>query len=340
MRTIRHPVGYTLPVLRDRLTQLVYDPDTDTTTPTPWNLNDPSIDHVQLVLSDDDVTVLSAQMTVEPGVEGDISYAWQPADVTTAARVGAIEQVHMASGGVQAAPAFLIEFYDPLEAAEVGESPLCQPWVDTAGLACATADGIETYAQLASELLYMASGQRYAGVCAISVRPCPGLCGCWQDECLECATPCNVVRLPMPVREVTSVMIGGEALDPAAYRVYDHRLLQRIDGLAWPPQALSYPPGSQYSWEVNLTTGTPPPLAGVVAAGDAACYLAGLYSEWDCKLPAHIRSLARQGINQVFDDRVVSLYALPSVMLFLREYGTLSPTVWSPDMQPDVAEVL
>lgn len=339
MRTIRHPVGYTLPILRDRLTKVVYDPDTDTSSPQPWDLNDPSVDHVQLVLTDDDVEVLSAEMTIEPGVEGDISYAWQPGDVDTAGRLVAIEQIHTVSG-VQAAPAFLVEFYDPLAVAEAGESPLCQPWVEASELTCAAAAGVETYAQLASELLYMASGQQFAGVCQMTVRPCPGLCGCWEDYCSQCATPYNVVKLPTPVHSIDSVVIDGDVLDPAAYRIYDGRLLQRIDGLFWPVQNLQYPPGSQYTWEVTLTAGNPPPLAGVIAAGDAACYLAGLYSEWDCKLPAHIRSLARQGINQVFDDRVVSLYALPSVSLFLREYGTLPPTVWSPDLLPDVAEVL
>lgn len=343
MRTIRHPVGYTLPVLRDRLTQVVYDPDTDTTTIQPWDLNDPSVDHVQLVLTDESGTQqLSAQMTIEAGIQGDINYSWQLLDVQTEGRVTAVEEVHIAGGGVQVAPAFQVDFYDPLASPVGATSPLCEPWLVTSDLACAEASDIDLYAQAASELLYLASGSQFSGVCEESVRPCPGLCGCWQDSCAECQAPCNLVKLPCPITEILEVSIDGDILDPGEYRVVNDCYLQRWDGASWPSQNYALPPGNPGTWVVTLKHGTPPPLLGVLAARDAACYLAGLYNEWDCRLPAHIQSLTRQGINQVFDPNITAVLALPSVKSFLVDagYGHAPPTVWSPDMPSDPLEVM
>ena len=261
MRTIRHPIGYTLPILRDRLTKIVYDPDTDTSTPQPWDLNDPSVDHVQLVLTDDETEVLSAEMLIEPGVEGDISYAWQPSDVDTAARLVAIEQIHTVSG-VQAAPAFIVEFYDPLVADEA-ESPLCQPWFDPATLTCPgeTIPIDADAAQLACEFLYVASGYQYPGICTSTVRPCQPDYGCYDGGCWSCGPPYNVVKLLEPVIEVQDVSVDGVALDPLEYRVFDHRYLQRTVG-GWPWQNLILPPGEPGTWTVTFTHGAAPPLGG------------------------------------------------------------------------------
>jgi len=227
----------------------------------------------------------------------------------------------------------------PSGVAAIASSTICELWFDPDDLTC---DGGAAYATVACELLYALSGYRFPGLCQSTVRPCvPWWCGCDEPGCTACQAPWNTARLFQPLVSVEEVVIDGSVLDASTYRVYDHTYLQRIDGQGWPYQNLAVAPGLPGSWEVTFTHGAAPPALGVLAAQAFACYLAsiGINGE-DCTLPAHVQSLNRQGINQVFDPRVTVGLELQPVSLFLGGYGSWATDVWSPDLPPYPSEVL
>jgi hypothetical protein len=338
VRVIRHPVGYTLPVLQDRINQVTYDPDTNQTTSQPYPLNDPDISGVDLTLTPEaggTPLLVQASMLVAPGTTGDVSYAWQPADVAQLGRVVALEEIVHAGGAREAVPAYLIEFYDPAAATPSG-GVLCGSWLDASTLTCTGVTQAD--ADAASEFLYVASGRKYPGVCTSTVRPCvDAWCGCGWDWCLTCGRPDGMARLFDPVISIGEVTIDGEVLDASEYRVYEGRYLQRI-GVGWPWQNMSVQAGEVGSWTVTFTHGAAPPPLGVEAAGKLACHFAEVGEA--CTLPAHVQSLSRLGVNQVFDPRVAAALDLPSVATFLGGYGVGETQVWSPDLPPYPAEVL
>jgi len=147
------------------------------------------------------------------------------------------------------------------------EPPTCAPWTTPervreccGGLA---PDYDLTYAiQFVSSVLYRLSGRKYPGACERVIWPCRGdNCGCngsgrawswpllsgypsypvrkgggWENKwgCCggDCKLPC--LDLPSSVNEITEVVIGGEVLDPSAYRIKAYRQLCRVDGGTWP----------------------------------------------------------------------------------------------------------
>lgn len=224
-------------------------------------------------------------------------------------------------------------------------SMICDSWFDATewSPSCAALAGrdAEMFATAASEVLYIASGWRWPGICSIDVRPCPGACGCWLagDYCDTCQLPCDTARLPSPVHQLVSVTIDGAAIDAASYRLINGEYLQRLDA-AWPYQNYRVPPGQAGSWSVSLKYGAVPPILGVVAAKTLACWFAESDPAVDCALPAHVVSLTRQGVNQQFDPNMSAGFALPAVEMFLRSYGVATADVWSPDLAQLPSEVL
>jgi hypothetical protein len=227
-----------------------------------------------------------------------------------------------------------------LAVAPTADSILCGLWIDPASLECegivAPLDAAE-FVQEASEFLYVASGYQYPGICTSTVRPCTPDYGCLSDGCWSCGPPYNVVKLFEPVVEVQTVTVNGEALTASEYRLYDRRYLQKLVG-GWPWQNLILPPGEVGTWSVTFTHGAAPPLAGVIAAQDLACRISA--GGVDCTLPPHVVSLARQGVNQVFDAAQSGVLSIPSVSSFLQAFGYGEARVWSPDLPPNPAEVI
>jgi len=150
--------------------------------------------------------------------------------------------------------------------------PPCTPWT-TEEQVRACCGGLDPYydltdaIQYASEILYRLSGHRWPGECERTVYPCAGNnCGCgdstWDwfgasgwywvyagfpsvpyrfaDGWINCWGTCRdgctltCVDLPGVVDEVTQVVIGGEVLDPSAYKVQAYRRICRVDGEDWP----------------------------------------------------------------------------------------------------------
>ena len=217
---------------------------------------------------------------------------------------------------------------------------LCAPWLDEVTI-CeppgATADQIARATEVASELMFAASGRKFTGLCTDTVRPCPpgagsqwlaypdalalparplpgpgwynGLsCGCAGDW-IGCGCQGHpAVALPhTPVVAVTEIMVDGAALpDPVSDHVViiDSKWLLRRDSQPWPCcQNLAEPATEPGTWSITYTYGTAVPAAGVLAAEVLACeLLLGWTSDPGCRLPKRLTNITREGITATFLD--------------------------------------
>lgn len=210
---------------------------------------------------------------------------------------------------------------------------------------CAPLDALDpaekaVFEQMASDYLWNWTGRVY-GTCPVEVRPCRADCsygstfwgsgpypfegsggwyptiinGAWTNvRCGSCrASTCecgstNALDLPGPVASITSVVIDGVTLDPAAYRVDNFHLLVRVDGGSWPTcQDLDAEPTQANTFLVQYERGMDVPLGGQMAAGVLACELAkASCRDASCALPQRIQSITRQGVTIAvldgFDD--------------------------------------
>ena len=187
-------------------------------------------------------------------------------------------------------------------------------------------DFLDRVAVEASMLLFEKSGRQFTGVCeAPLARPCRDNCTwcgqilsrghivnwdgrgwSWDDCGVYCGCrPSSRVLLPgYPVREVISVSIGAETLDPAAYQLDRWQWLTRIDGSRWPAcQDLNAAVGEAGSFVVRYTTGTNPPPLGQRAAAELAAQLALACPteigdiDGECVLPVGTTSVTRLGVS-------------------------------------------
>ena len=207
---------------------------------------------------------------------------------------------------------------------------LCGPWLDPTALTLCEQPADEAgqarlarAVEVATWLLYWASGRQYSGVCTDSVRPCSRtsggqsldyptggsrpinvMAGCGCDGALELgACACTVhsrVKLPgHPVIDVVSVDVGGVPLVDG-WTIVDDRWLVRTDGASWPCcQDLGAADGSPGTWTVTYRWGraVPPPLLAAVEY--LACQLSASWCIGDgcpeCKLPERLSSLTYEG---------------------------------------------
>jgi hypothetical protein len=206
----------------------------------------------------------------------------------------------------------------------------CDGWVPNTALCSTWGDypaAVRDYAQrFAIYVLWAATGRRF-GLCAETVRPCetpnpvlyrtypvgangvepytlstaPGggvvLGYLGGAPCAGCSAP--EIPLPPPAVSVTSVTVDGVALDPAAYRL-DQDKLVRMDGEGWPTQNLALPIGDPGTWSVTYVRGVPVPAVLNDAAGRYACEVAKSNAGGNCQLPSRIASISRQGVDVQF----------------------------------------
>lgn len=201
---------------------------------------------------------------------------------------------------------------------------------------CWTPTSKAIYEQAAVEYLWNWTGRGY-GLCPVTVRPCRSECslgmphpldpvgpwmwgpvllaGQWYNlACGICGDLCSCVgtpqalRLPGPIDSITQILIDGQALAQAAYRVDNGWVLVRQDGDGWPScQDMSLPAGEVGTWSIEYVKGTPVPLGGQVAAGVLAIELAKFACrDSTCQLPRRVQSVTRQGVTVAildsFDD--------------------------------------
>lgn len=232
-----------------------------------------------------------------------------------------------------------------LDAAALDDGACVWPVDYSACLDCEPAltdENRPTFEGMATELLGRWTGGVF-GLCPVVVRPCRAECiayrstwwgrgpfpwgsaGGWMPYLLNgkwynayCGTcgegaGCSCSRgdrisLPGPVNEPVTVVIDGVTLDHAAYRIQGGKWLVRVDGGYWPScQNLDALDGTEGTWSVEYTIGTPVPVGGQVAAGILACELAkAACGDPTCGLPQRIQSVTRQGVTVTvldsFDD--------------------------------------
>ncbi len=243
-------------------------------------------------------------------------------------------------------------------------------------------------AHTASEILWAASGRQYSGSCGpMTVRPCVKSCGCWPlglgyygfswnsggwwvsgggdgfsavqgwvgsgGGCYTngcCGFLSRVKLAGYPVTEIVEVLIDGNVVDSANYRLDSNKWLTYLDDpdsgqiRRWPAcQNLALDETETGTFAVTYTHGIAPPQIGLDAAVQLACALAA--SGGDCDLPPGTQRVDRQGIqidlNFPASARRGGLppgFAdLPLVKLFLdtvNPYGKVRRSaVWTPDQQ-------
>lgn len=207
---------------------------------------------------------------------------------------------------------------------------------------------------LASTFLWGATGRQY-GACPVTVRPAqerfsdpmryraypvwPGSnpapggpylfggvwrnCGCGAGCC--CRPMCAVV-LDGPVAAVDEVLVDGEPVSPAVYRVdivAGAWHLVRLDGTCWPTcQNFTAAEDAEGAFAVTYQQGTELPEALAIATGILACEYAKFLASGSCTLPARMTRLSRQGVevevspadpaegltgNKIVDDVILTL---------------------------------
>ena len=191
--------------------------------------------------------------------------------------------------------------------------------------------GVARYEAMAVEYLWRWTNRQF-GLCATTIRPCRQDCwegvstrstgnfpinsgspwtpviinGTWRN--LTCGSGCGdkcgcstgrALVFEQPVYDVSEVLLDGEVLDPAKYRVDNYRRLVRQDGKEWPYcQDIDAPLGASDTWGVTVRTGAPVPVGGQVAAAKLACELAkAACGSGDCELPKRWQTITRQGVT-------------------------------------------
>lgn len=248
----------------------------------------------------------------------------------------------------------------------------CSAWItgdDVAaccGIEVSSGAMFDDAADQASQLLFELSGRQFAGLCSRTVRPACDDCNCgyqvlsrgyvigpWDygyplmlcDSCMIACSPSRVKLAGYPVREITTVKIDGDTVDPSLYTLWNNRYLTRLDSHHWPwSQNLTLPDTDDNTFSIEYTYGQSPPLMGAAAAAQLACELyrsCVSATGGECALPLGVTRLVRQGvtidklafISWTFRDHRWQT-GLPTVDAFLSTYNPNGiqrrPTLWAP----------
>lgn len=208
----------------------------------------------------------------------------------------------------------------------------CEPWPANfvCDITCESPSATGTAVQMATEVLWALSGRQF-GLCEVTLRPCRRDCadGYWDTQfvpwsgtypqpaliggqwfnlvCGGCGGDCSCttiseVVLPNVVNEVLEVKVDGQVLDAGEYRVDNGNLLVRL-GADWPRcQELNLPDTEEDTWSVTAVYGLEVPEAGQWAVGELACeLLKGMRGE-ECRVPANVTQMQRQGVTYNFSE--------------------------------------
>lgn len=197
-------------------------------------------------------------------------------------------------------------------------------------------------AQTASYLLWAMSGRKYSGVTLVTERyvratattPLGGevtnvaaASGHWDEP---------IKRLRLRGRPVSAVhtirLVDGTVVSPADYYLVDHSTVEFTNPAFWDLADI----------EITYAYGSPPPLAGKMAARVLARELTKSWSGADdCALPARVTSVTRQGVSYTFLDSQDFLAELRTgvyeVDLFLKTTNPDKARARSRVFSPDIA---
>lgn len=163
-------------------------------------------------------------------------------------------------------------------------------------------------------------------------------CGCQSAYDCSCTVLCEAI-LPGPVGRILEVKLDGAVLTPGSYRVDNQHRLVRTDGGCWPVcQDLGHDDEDVGLWVTYYRGAAPNPLtlyaAGVLAA---EYYLACTGN--DCRLPAGVTSVSRQGVSfqvatGLFQNGFTGIREVDAIIGLYNPNGlTAPPSVSSPDMR-------
>jgi hypothetical protein len=189
--------------------------------------------------------------------------------------------------------------------------------------------------RLATEMLWALSGRQF-GLCTVTTRPCRR--DCWESQhgpfgwwelspgttswplpaliggqwfnlvCGSCAGDCSCARLsqvelPAPVHDVIQVKVDGSPLATGAYRLDEDRILVRVDGGEWPRcNDLNLDDTHAGTWSVTARYGQSVPEGGAWAMGELSCQFITALHGGDCRLPANVVQMVRQGATIQMDS--------------------------------------
>jgi hypothetical protein len=207
----------------------------------------------------------------------------------------------------------------------------CSDWItgDDVAACCSlevsSGSVFDSVAASAQNILFELSGRKYAGLCGpITVRPCRDNCTCFPYQRVayasggsrllwtgaywgyngsqHCGCGClSQVKLSgYPVQQIMEVKIDGEIVSPEDYRLDEHQLLTRKNGIFWPScQDLSLDDTEEGTFSVSYLYGAEPPPLAVSAASELACelYKGCPDGGGDCVLPQGVTRQVRQGIT-------------------------------------------
>lgn len=205
---------------------------------------------------------------------------------------------------------------------------------------------------IASDMLWRLTAGRY-GLCEVTVRPCRKACagatvmapvmssGVWLNiGCVNgCRSSCGCgpvceLRLPGPVNSIVEVLVDGQVVPEADYRVDNATWLVRTDDDCWPVcQDMKLPPTQPNTWSVTYERGVPVPLAGQRAVATLAVEIwKACNGSSNCKLPSRAREVVREGITYEInaEDLPTDVQTWVNVV---NPYGARSQSrVYSPDV--------
>jgi hypothetical protein len=199
--------------------------------------------------------------------------------------------------------------------------------------------------------LWEATLRRY-GNCPVTILPCTQRCstygssppwvpyrsttGGWVNVgCNRCAVDdCSCTRVDQIILPtagtVIDVEIEGEVLSEEAWRLYNSRILARIDGGSWPTcQDLAYETTPTFA--VTFTPGTEVPAMGLLAAGSLSCQLARRLCGQSCELPSNATSISRQGVSILLEPGVATGIWL--IDQWVEMMNKAMSKVWSPGLR-------
>lgn len=130
-------------------------------------------------------------------------------------------------------------------------------------------------------------------------------CGCPPQHCMVAAP--RVVHLPGPAQPDTDatpiiVTVAGTDLAHDEYAA-EGDALYRAGGKSWPRQDFNRPLGEPGTWSVTYHRGLAPPTMVAPLVGQLAReFLAATGDDpGECRLPATLTQMTRQGVTHVFD---------------------------------------
>lgn len=189
-------------------------------------------------------------------------------------------------------------------------------WVQTNELGdMSNSEYAEEACRVASYLMWAMSGRKYFGTGTTTERyirntigSLPGLSTQTNIATLykgevrnvmlyaqEWTSPEARIRLrARPVTEVHTVRLdNGTVISPSDYVLVDNSTIQFYNATLWNP----------YNVEITYSYGTPPPVAGRMAARTLAREFAKLWAgDEDCALPRRVTSISRQGVSYTLLD--------------------------------------